>query len=176
MSVSETVNLTGQPAEEGQIRIVPLGGNGIQAPKSMYEVQITLSMDASGGECAITFTRDSRWQSICTLFNGTVEGAAAGVEIMFEAQDAENSGPVARGFANATPIASVVSLNVAVWNPPPIMTMTRWTVRSPNVNGDKLIVNAWLYNFNRRILELSPMWQILANLPRSGRMDMAPNS
>jgi len=169
VTVAETLSLTDQPST-GQIKLVPLGGNGVSAPKSMYEVQATLAHDASGGIVAFTLTRDERFASICTLMNGKVIGAAAGVEMLFTMRS-ESDGPVANGFANAVPISTVGSSSIAVWNPPPIMTMTTWSLHQNNVNGDSLDFAGWFYNFDVRILELSPMWRILANLPRPGTMD-----
>ncbi len=170
MSVSDTFALNAQPAA-GRSNLVPLGGNGIVAPQSMYEVQATLAGDGSGGTNSITITRDPRWQSIMTLANGNVTGAAAGIEVMFEMRNSDNGGPFARGFGNAVPIASISSLSTCVWNPPPIMTIDTWTLTTANTTGDSMFFNAWFYNFDVRILELSPMWKILMNLPRAGLMD-----
>jgi len=170
VAISETINLTGQPAG-GRIRYVPLGRFGNYAPRSMYEVQVLLAMDASGDEATINLTEDARFASICTLMNGRVIGAAGGVELLFQMRNNAQAGPISHGFANAVPIASIASANIAVWNPPPVMTMDTWTLVADNVNGDSLSLTAWFYNFDRRILELSPMWQILANLPRPGTMD-----
>lgn len=170
MAVAATVQLGDQPGT-GRIRQIPLGGNGKTAPISMYEVQVALANDASGDESTITVNRDPRYTSICTLIGGTVTVPAAGIEMLFEMQDTENAGPISRGFANAVPIASVGGTSIAVWNPPPIMTMTTWRMITANVDGDTAAFQAWFYNFDRRILELTPMYQILANLPRSGSMD-----
>lgn len=137
----------------------------------MYEVQATLAMDASGGNATLALTEDARFASICTLMNGRVIGAAAGVEMLFQMRNDEQAGPIAHGFANAVPISTIAGSSVAVWNPPPVMTMSSWTLVAANVDGDTLAFTAWFYNFDRRILELSPMWQILANLPRPGTMD-----
>lgn len=168
MAIASDFTLGNQPTV-GTSRLVPLGGNGITAPKSMYEVAVSLVHDASGGTAVITITRDPRFSTLMTLANCFYLGAAGGVEVLFSMRDAADNGPFARGFANAVPIG--IGGSLAVWNPPPIMTMDTWSLTNTNVTGDTSIFNVWFYNFDRRILELSPMWQILANLPRAGLMD-----
>ncbi len=172
--VSETIALNAQPAT-GRIQFIPcMGRRGIV--QSMYEVTVNLAGTAGGGEIEIVLTRDPRFQSIATLMSGSVTGAAAGVEIGFTLRDVEGSGPTARGFVNASPIASIFGLNPAAWNPPPIMTMNEWRIIAANVDGDSLQFQAWFYNFDVRILELVAMDKILACLPRPGLIDQAPNS
>lgn len=175
MSVTETVTLEDQPSAGGRIQLIPLGGNGVTAPKSMYEVIVNLAHDAGGGTATITLNGDPRFSSLCTLMNGVYTSAAGGIEMLFGMRKGTPPvGPLARGFINAIPIATVGAISLGVWNPPPIMTMDEWTMTCTNVTGDSQVLNAWFYNFDRRILELSPMWQILANLPRPGLIDAAP--
>lgn len=168
MAVTETFQLNQQPTV-GSSRLVPLGGNGVTAPKSMYEVAATLAGAAGGGTNVITIQQDPRFSSLMTLANSFYIGAAAGIEVLFSMRDERDNGPFARGFGNAVPIG--IGGSLTVWNPPPIMTMDEWSLTVNNVDGDSSIFNAWFYNFDIRILELSPMWQILANLPRGGTMD-----
>jgi len=174
MTVSDVFRLPAQPGT-GTSRFVPLGGNGFNAPKSMWEVAASLAGDVSGGLNQITVNFDTRFRSIVTLSNIVVTGAAAGIEVTHQMRDSENSGPFARAFSNAIPIG-LNSLSLSVWNPPPIMTMDSFDAITANVDGDSMILNLWMYNFDIRVLERAPMWQILANLPRGGLQDnSSPN-
>lgn len=175
MSVTLEFALNEQPAT-GAVNLVPLGGNGFTAPQSMYEIQATLAGDVSGGTNKITFTQDPRFSSLLTLANNTYVGNTGPIEVGFEMRNTAPAGPFARGFSNASPLSTINGVIITVWNPPPIMTMDLWACTTPNVDGDTSNFNAWVYNFNIRVLEVTPMFQILANLPRPGSMDMAPSS
>ncbi len=170
MAVADTFALNEQPGV-GFSNYIPLGRFGDFAPHSMYEVSASLASDATGGNNVITITSDPRFATICTLMNAPYSGAAAGIEILFQMRDTSKNGAFARGFANAVPIATVGGFSLAVWNPPPIMTMDTWSLLVANTDADISVFNAWFYNFDIRILEKSPMWRILANLPRPGTMD-----
>lgn len=181
MAVSGAFTIPEQPADGagtdalvGTVRLIPLGGNGKTAPNVMYEVAASLASDASGGNNTITITFDSRFQSLVTLVNIVNSSASGAIEAAYELV-ATASNTRFRAFDNAVPVNSLDALNVSVWNPPPLMDMDQLVTKVPNVTGDVHIVNAMIYCFNRRVLEMTPMYQILANLPRPGLIDHPPN-
>lgn len=181
MAVSGAFQIPGQPASGGgadallgTVRFIPLMGNGRVAPLCMYEVAASLASDASGGNNTITITFDERWKSLVTLVNIVNTSAAQPIEAVFELVSTASTTRF-RAFDNAVPINSLDLINLSVWNPPPLMDMNQLVTKVPNITGDTHIVNAMIYCFDFRVLELTPMYQILANLPRPGLIDHPPN-
>lgn len=181
MAVAGAFTIPQQPSEGGgadalvgTLRVIPLGGNGKTAPHLMYEVAASLASDASGGNNEITISFDTRFKSLVTLVNIVNTSASGAIEAVFELV-ATASNTRFRAFDNAVPVNSLDAINLSVWNPPPLMDMDQLVTKVPNVTGDVHIVNAMIYCFNRRVLEMTPIYQILANLPRPGLIDHPPN-
>ncbi len=167
---------TGADALTGSLELVPLGGDGISAPLIMWEVAATLAHDASGGNATINVRFDNRFLSLVTLANMRKSSAAGAIECSWEmATRGPVEAPIFRAFQNAVPLNSLQSFNISVWNPPPLMNMDRLTVIVPNVTGDSMQLVATIYSFNINVLQRTPMYQILANLPRGGTLDASPN-
>lgn len=167
MAVSSSVTLPAQPTA-GESVYRPLGGDGWAAPHSLVTCHVSLAGDASGGNSDIQITPDQRFGSIFALLNTNTEGASAAIECIWELGDNSIQDPAAIGFVNAAPVDSLNGANHCSWDPPPLWNPKRVVNTIPNTNGDTHHLRVWIYQFNIRAAEVVPMFQLLANLPRSG--------
>lgn len=177
MAVTGEFRIPEQPADgggtdelTGNTTFIPLLGDGVLAPQMMWEVSCALAGDASGGNSTITVRFDQRFRSICTLAQMTKTSAVGAIEALWELSPANNS-PIYRVAQDVVPLTTLTGLNISLWNPPPLMNMDRISTIIPNVTGDTHILNLMIYSFDINVLQLSPLWRILANLPRSGLID-----
>ncbi len=182
MAVAGEFTIPQQPADGsgadallGGLRLIPLGGNGKTAPQLMYVISASLVSDGSGGANSITVNFDPRFKSLVTLVNAVNTSASGAIEVVYELVTTVSNTRF-RAFDPAVPVNDLDTLNVSVWNPPPIVDADQLVTKVPNVTGDTHIMNAVIYCFNRRVLELTPIYKILANLPRPGVIDHPPNS
>ncbi len=166
MAVATTLTLPDQPAT-GLVTYVPLGGDGWTAPHSVFEVSVASAGAAGGGNNVVTINFDPRFQSIATYIRGTNDGASTTIEMAFELLQTHNQ-PSLSAFANAIPVAGVLgTVNLMTWCPPPIPGMRRARMTTTNVDGDDLLFQMYLYNFNINVLQRVPLNLILSSLPRA---------
>lgn len=170
MAVAINVTLPGQPVL-GVNTFTPLGGDGWTAPHSVAEVSVGSAGDASAGNNVITVTFDPRFQSIVTYVRLSNSSASAGIEmdlVMFPA--VPRSQPQLQAFANAVPVNGLRGTNNLTWSPPPIPHLDRLQATTTNTNGDSLTLMAYIYQFQRTVLQQVPLNLILASLPRGDSM------
>ncbi len=170
MAVAITNQLPDQPVL-GLNTYSPLGGDGWTAPHSVAEVSVGSAGDASAGNNVITVTFDPRFQSIVAYVRLSNSSASAGIEMnlsMFPALP--RSQPQLQAFANAVPVNALSTTNNFTWAPPPIPGLSRLQATTTNTNGDSLTLMAYIFQFQRRALELVPLNVILAALPRGDNM------
>lgn len=166
MAVATTLNLPEQPAV-GLVSYVPLGGDGWTAPHSVFEVSVASVGTASGGNNVVLVNFDPRWQSVVTYMRCTNSSASTTLEMFMELLQVHNQ-PQLSAFANAVPVASIAgTVNLMTWAPPPIPGMRRARMTTTNTNGDDLLFQFYLYNFNINVLQKVPLNLILASLPRA---------
>lgn len=165
MAVATTMSLPDQPAV-GLVTYVPLGGDGWTAPHSVFEVSMASEGAAGGGDNVATVNFDPRWQSVVTYMRATNDSASGTIEMFMELLQ-DHSQPQLSAFANTVPILGFKTVNLMTWCPPPIPGMRRARCTVPNVDGDDLLFQFYLYNFNINVLQKVPLNLILASLPRA---------
>lgn len=170
MSVSDVINLqTGDHAGAAIVnprRFRPLGGNGFHAPSSMYEVGISIAGDASAGNAQLIISPDDRFEQLLALVQVSMTSATGAIEVFFQMS---TNNVFTRGFVDAAPLDGINSFNNAVWNPPPLLGFDEARVVTLNPGVGPVLTTFWyVYNFNIQASKKVPMYQLLANLPRSG--------
>lgn len=151
----------------GSPRYQPLGGDGWTSPHSVFEFGYSSPGTAGGDNNVITVTFDPRWRGIVSYVRLTNSSASAAIEMELQIRPhAPFTSPVMSAFSNATPVNSLSGVNEMTWSPPPVASMNILRGTTPNVNGDTLTLQAFVYNFNIRVLEQVPLALILASLPR----------
>ncbi len=164
MAVSTVLSIPDSPAT-GLLTYVPLGGDGWTSPHSVWEVSVASVGVAGGGNNVVDVNFDPRWETVCAYMRCTNDSASAAIEMLFELLQTHNQ-PSLSAFANSLPVIQLTSLNVFTWCPPPIVGMRRARVTTTNVDGDTLLFQMYLYNFQRTVLQKVPLAHILASLPR----------
>lgn len=168
VAVNLTVLMPNQPAS-GQVKYVPLGGDGYSAPHSAYSCFLTLAMDASGGNSTINLQFDPRFTQIVSYMRNEVVGVAADTaQRMFVRIDGDEiiSDTVFATFWTGTALAT------RLWKPPGVIgTSTQvdtayMTAQMVNTDGDTHNFTCRVYNFDKRARELTPLPVLLSSLPR----------
>lgn len=167
MSVTSDVILPAQPAD-GSFEVRPLGGSGYTSPSQLSVVNVRSASDASGGFNQIGITLDDVFSNLVNILQIAIAGAAA--DVAFKAQLAvlaTGESLQVTGDANF----SSVGLNnqtSALWSPPPLIVNTEAELRVtvPNVNGETLVATSWIYQFDKRAQEFTPLEILLASVPR----------
>ncbi len=168
VAISETVLMPGQPAT-GQVKYVPLGGNGYDAPHSAYSCFISHAMDASGGNSSINLQFDPRFTQMISYMRAEVVGVAADTaQRMFIRIDGDE-------IISDTTFGTYwvgTALSSRLWKPPGVVgTSTQqdtayMTSQMVNVDGDTHNFTCRVYNFDKRARELTPLPVLMASLPR----------
>ncbi len=170
MAVSIDNQLPEQPVL-GVNTYTPLGGDGWTAPHSMAEVSVGSAGAAGGGTNVITVTFDPRFQSLVTYVRLSNSSASGAIEMNLSLFPAlPRAQPQLQAWANAVPVNDVSTQNNITWSPPPIPNLFRLQATTTNVSGDSLTLQAYIFQFQRRALELVPLNVILASLPRGDNM------
>ncbi len=167
VAVNITVALPATPAT-GTLDRVPMGGDGFYAPQAAYSIKtMSVTGDVSGGAASLRIEMDERF---CALVGFAAVQIAQGT-----AADAD-----VRWLINGNTIASVVStptLNSvastvtsfevgSTFVPPPILIpggpeAAALSVFLVNVDADVFYLDAYIYLFNLRARELTPMGPLL---------------
>ncbi len=166
MAVSSAVTLPAQPSV-GSSRIVVLSGNGYHHPKSMYEVQVSLTGAAGGGNSTITLTTDPRFTSLVLRVELTVLASSAQQD--YQLTLAMRGSSISSSLVGELTFNSVSTLTPAVawWDPPPILPVETIESVVANVDGDVTLLTCWIYNYDINALNVVPLTQLLASLPRT---------
>lgn len=147
MAVTSTITLPAQPGA-GSSRLVVLAGDGRISPKSMYEVQVQLAGDVSGGLSTITVNFDPRYECWIKRMELSVLAAAANETYQMTQRVAGsgfNSTISGQTFRNAV---SGFTPGAAWWDPPFLLPIDQATCIIANTDGDTHVLTLWIANFN----------------------------
>lgn len=167
MSVSSTFALPGQP-DAGTNTYVPLAGDGYTAPHSLFAVNVTLAMDASGGVANIRITRDPRWEHLVPVI-GALNTNTTQDEMQMDITTAlAAGGPIflVGGLAQQRPDGT----QARVWTPPPIINPLSFQVVAANVDTFQLSMSMVVYNFRVDASRKIPLPILLASVPTGGNL------
>ena len=166
MAVTSILTLPGQPTA-GSSRLVPLNGDGFTSPKSLYEVQVTLTGDATGNQNTITINLDPRYVSLIARIEMVNLGGSTQVEFQLTQRlvgSGINSSLVGLTVVNTTSNFSPCS---AFWDPPGLLPIDQLTCLVANVDTVVNVLNAWIYNYDINALNTVPIDILLRSLPRT---------
>ncbi len=124
---------------------------------------VDLAMDASGGTATITVELDPQFECLIQVITLQVIGPASNVDFRMNVSRNGGGNIIVVGSAFKP---SFDSSAYASWNPSAIIDPANFNIRSGNVTGDSLRMNAMIYNFQKRASEKVPLDQLLASLPR----------
>lgn len=168
-AVSSTVVLPGQPTT-GSVTRVPLGGDGFTAPIAAYAVrdhQVTGAV--GGGTAALTIDMDTRFCSLVGWMSASVnQGTPADADFRRVITSAQGAGiPLLAENGVAVAVAAGLGIEVQVlWSPPPVILpggtdfgQASWSW--VNVDADVYRLQAYIYLFNIRVRETTPMGPLL---------------
>ncbi len=170
MSVAITTILPAVPAI-GNVRYVPLGGDGLTAPFAQYTiVEAEVVGDASSGSARITFEMDERYCSLisymsCEVVQGTPADATYRFFVAATAAAQAGSVPTAIDTGTQSNIGALGSLT-HLWVPPgqilPGGGGSRFAAEWVNVLADRYRLSAVVYLFDIRLF--APKGQIPASM------------
>lgn len=166
MSVSVAVTLPAQPAV-GSTFFVPLGGDGLTSPISMFEVAVNLDSDASGGTNVCTINFDNRFESVVVRAEMAIDSALAAVDYAIVLNQAQSNrvGVRTQGLTN---FEALTGINHAAWDLPPIMNARNIRFETDNVDDtETAFYTCLVYNFDIDASRRMPLAILLASLPRA---------
>ncbi len=171
MSVTATLQLPEQPAS-GSTIWVPLGGNGYTAPHSMFEVDLQLANDASGGDTRLFILTDPRWESIIHRVELVVASSAAQAEFTLNLNISAIAGfppKVPMNLSGEMDFSTLTGTSAAWWDLPPHIDAQQISCTLDNVDATETsIIRAWVYNFHKDASQRVPLGVLLSSIPRSG--------
>lgn len=168
MAITETVLLPAQPAA-GNVRAVPLGGDGMVSPFQVTEVRVDQTGDASGGNIICNVVMDPAYISVvASMQHGVVNpGAAftsrmdviprpfAGINFVYGA----TPDGAAVDFFNLSPTPYLLERIAPNDNAP------RIAFNKANVNGESVTCTAIIYQFILEARVKVPIDRILGSVP-----------
>lgn len=168
MSVASSVQLPAQPTV-GRTIWTPLGGNGYTSPHSMYEVEVILTNDASGGDTVMDILFDPRWETLCCRVEAAITSSLANEDYQFEL----NKGAIG-ALPPKVPMREQGEFdnnaetfeNWAMWDLPPNMAAQQVGLFCTNIDTEVTTFRAWLYNFHNDASRRVPISILLASIPR----------
>lgn len=166
-SVTETIVLPAQPTS-GLVDAVPLGGDGFSAPKLAYSIKnFLVTGDASSGNLEQIIRMDQRYCSLVTFATLTIaQGTAADASFRMTITGNRTPGMDDSGLIVSVP-SLVDSIEVShTWFPMALILPGSGDdailrARVLNVNGDVSRLDAFIYLFDIRVRELTPMGPLL---------------
>lgn len=171
MSVTSTVQLPQQPTT-GSTIWVPLGGNGYTSPHSMFEVDVQLANDASGGDCRLFILTDPRWESIINRAELIVASQAAQAEFTFNLNISQIAGfppKVPMNYQGEMDLSSLTGTGACSWDLPPHIDAQQISATLDNVDDTETsIIRAWIFNFHKDASQRVPLNVLLGSIPRAG--------
>lgn len=163
MAVAKSVTLPAQgPHANDRTILVGLGGNGFTGPQSLYEVDVNLDGDVSGGNSVITIVFDTRFESILLLADTVNIGTALDTAVVYQLGSTVPFTGVGTGLG-----MGIISECHSSWSPPPMVHRDQITVTTVNRDGDDHSLRCLIYNYNIRATEFVPLSRLLSTLPRS---------
>jgi len=172
MAVAETVVLPAQPAA-GFTKAKPLGGNGYQSPFAQQVVQVQLASDGTGDQNTITLELDPVYLNLVSLVQVSVGGAAADIATRLQIIGPQAEFLTFNGLIPFHDPTGGTLDNNLLWSPPPLLLSevqvsgdATISAIIPNVNTETFFLSAWIYQFNKRAEEFTPINQLLSVLAR----------
>lgn len=172
MAVLTQVQLPDQPSD-GSVVYTPLGGNGFQAPHSMFDFSVQATGDASGGNVVLQLFMDPRFVSLVNWVSGTGNPATGDIGNAMSLTTNEGSGVGISDYSPATQAAALSVGAAKTWQPP-CVPVTNNPVFTPvlsctftNSNGREFNFTGQILLFDKRARETTPLFQMAANLVRS---------
>lgn len=164
ISVTVTLQLPEQPVL-GTSQYIPLGGDGLSAPFAAHTVRaLQVEHDASGGTAVQVINLDPRFCGLVSFMTGQIAQAInADADMSFTVTGNVTPSSVLRIVQPAGTDFEVAR----TWEPPPIILPGGATAGSQlrlavdNVDGDDSFLDVWIYLFNIRARELTPMGPLL---------------
>lgn len=149
--------------------IVPLGGDGFVAPKFAYAIaDLNVVGDASGGNADITVIMDPRYTSLVAFMTASdIQVASADADVRMFVTGV--GVPTQVDQVPVTAISATVAGRTVsrTWTPTPFvlpggtLPISRLTLRMLNVLNDSYFLDAWVYCFDIRVREVTPMGPLL---------------
>lgn len=170
-AVSTSLVLPAQPTT-GDVRYIPLGGNGYTAPFAAYNIiGMSLTGAVGGGAANLAVTLDDRYCSLVSYVSIGDAQATPGDADVSIFLSANSLGMPPQAFAEP-----VVALSATMaqgggtirrtWSPVPVILAGGdktglITFRMLNVDADVYTLSALIYLFNIRVREMTPMGPLL---------------
>lgn len=168
VAITTSRTLPAQPTI-GVVNYVPLGGDGFTAPHAAYAVSgFGQNGTATGGVAKIVLTMDPRFVSLVSYVTYSIEQAAsADAEVALLLSASDGHVPQQKHQALITAVADAFTPQVAVtWAPSPVLLPGG--AKSPNivcsavnVDANTYFLSTFIYLFNIRVREETPMGPLL---------------
>lgn len=176
VSVSETISLPAQPSD-GIAQLIPLGGNGFQAPHSVVAVRARLAHDASAGNAEIAVRFDPRYTQVLSYAQAELEdGTGSAEDYRLELQCTALESLAVSGAVGGVSVSGKAVTHAVLWSPPAIMCAVdqsssayprlRFTVNNTNTFTSRLTCR--IFNFDIRAREVMPLGILLESFSRAG--------
>lgn len=167
IAVSETLQLPAQPAV-GATFFVPLGGDGFTAPKFGYAIRnFSLTGDATGTFVEHTISFDERYCSLVSYVTlGIQQATSADADFQFTI-NSDRSAQLNDSGTQTAVVSGVSGVEIGrTWNPPAYIypgAGDNGRIRSHvlNVDTDVVTLSAFVYCFDVRVRETTPMGPLL---------------
>lgn len=167
MTIFETISLPNQPVT-GSAIFQPMGGDGWTAPLGRYEVDASLTMDASGGTWSIGVELDRQFMNLVALMqlemNISSDTEAFSMDIKMRA--ATNIYRVAGDLLQT----QTTSIN-RIWSPPPIIDPVNMDFRLGNTDTKIGRATGTVYCFRKGAQHEVPIDKLLQCLVRAGSVN-----
>lgn len=164
MAVSSTLTLPGQPAAGGGTEFCPLGGDGKTAPLGIYDVDMQIVGDVSGGNATVTLAFDPRYTSLIQYVQPFVSADAAKGDFQIVLFDLGTLPQIRVGGTMAGVAESMTTKNSTwTWYPPPVWCTGTGRIQCdfPNVDATETYgMTVSMYVFDRNVVQITPL-QIL---------------
>ena len=166
-SVIETLVLPAQPTV-GAVQRIPLGGDGFTAPIAAYSVvNFTLTGDAGGGVLRARVDMDARFCSLISYVTFDVQQATPAAEEFRQFISAARAVPLMVDVGSVANLGTFTTFEINhMWQPPPLILPgadhgAYHQLSIVNTDTDVLRVNLYIYIFDIRVRELTPMGPLL---------------
>lgn len=169
VAVSNSVVLPLQPST-GDVRYIPLGGDGFSAPVAAYNViGLGVTGATGGGSASLTVTFDDRYAALLSYVSvANVQVASADADISIVLTAGSLGMPTQALQENVTAISAVVNAGTIrrTWSPTPVMLAGAekrgvLSFTMVNVENDAYTLSCLIYLFNIRVREMTPMGPLL---------------
>ena len=138
----------------------------------MYEVNLQLANDASGGDTRLHIITDPRWEAIVHRAEVVVASQAAQAEFTFNLNIALVPGrppKIPMNYQGEMDLSSITGTGSAGWDLPPHIDAQMISTTLDNVDATEIsILRAWIYNFHIDASQRVPLGILLSSIPRAG--------